>query len=479
MLSGISRVVSRRSEREDDDDDAISIGRSAHDDDDDDPAVSLESADEFSSDDGDPYGPYGSDGDSDDSRFSADHEHQRRGTKSFFDSVPGLSGGGDMFGGGDDDGATDADAGASDDGSFEPALFDDDDEDTWPDGTRRRRAQQAIYIPDEDLQLYLVGLRVTRLRAALWATACILSAGSLWLISRWVPRIWIRAVATQSTSSSTNAGSGSSKDDDFAKAHYIVVESAWHEPHVLPLGKTRFTTPVPLDTVFPASLEAPPAHRDDVAHPNYAQDDEESGQDGSTFGSAAPDSRFDLTNGAAGGGEDTLPRAQGAKATPPAVIKELKSVNYRYYKLLLHPGTGDFRLVRDWKDPKWTSGGGVSSLRVGLRSATASFRERLFGQNAIEIEARSVPQLLVDEVLHPFYVFQIASILLWSLDDYYCARPRSPVTDRATDDQVQTTRLRSPSSASRASRRRSSRRARCAPAFPLCWPQLSADERAP
>jgi cation-transporting ATPase 13A3/4/5 len=28
-------------------------------------------------------------------------------------------------------------------------------------------------------------------------------------------------------------------------------------------------------------------------------------------------------------------------------------------------------------------------------------------------------QLLVDEVLHPFYIFQIASIILWSLDDYY------------------------------------------------------------
>lgn len=29
--------------------------------------------------------------------------------------------------------------------------------------------------------------------------------------------------------------------------------------------------------------------------------------------------------------------------------------------------------------------------------------------------------LLVDEVLHPFYIFQVASIALWSLDNYYCA----------------------------------------------------------
>lgn len=41
------------------------------------------------------------------------------------------------------------------------------------------------------------------------------------------------------------------------------------------------------------------------------------------------------------------------------------------------------------------------------------------GPNVIDIASKSVIGLLVDEVLHPFYVFQIASIILWSLDDYY------------------------------------------------------------
>lgn len=26
----------------------------------------------------------------------------------------------------------------------------------------------------------------------------------------------------------------------------------------------------------------------------------------------------------------------------------------------------------------------------------------------------------MDEVLHPFYIFQIVSILLWAIDDYFC-----------------------------------------------------------
>lgn len=47
-------------------------------------------------------------------------------------------------------------------------------------------------------------------------------------------------------------------------------------------------------------------------------------------------------------------------------------------------------------------------------------RTTLFGKNVIEVASRSVGALLVDEVLHPFYIFQILSIALWSIDNYYC-----------------------------------------------------------
>ena len=70
----------------------------------------------------------------------------------------------------------------------------------------------------------------------------------------------------------------------------------------------------------------------------------------------------------------------------------------------------------DWRDPSWTT---LKSLRGGITDAIREDRKTMFDQNTIEIEARSIGQLLVDEVLHPFYIFQIASIILWSLDDYY------------------------------------------------------------
>lgn len=46
-------------------------------------------------------------------------------------------------------------------------------------------------------------------------------------------------------------------------------------------------------------------------------------------------------------------------------------------------------------------------------------RRILFGDNVIDVKGKSVGALFIDEVLHPFYVFQIASIVLWSIDDYY------------------------------------------------------------
>lgn len=47
------------------------------------------------------------------------------------------------------------------------------------------------------------------------------------------------------------------------------------------------------------------------------------------------------------------------------------------------------------------------------------YRQQLYGLNVISVEVRSYFSLLITEVLNPFYVFQIASIMLWSFDNYY------------------------------------------------------------
>ncbi|KAM5342744.1 hypothetical protein ACJ41O_013710 [Fusarium nematophilum] len=98
------------------------------------------------------------------------------------------------------------------------------------------------------------------------------------------------------------------------------------------------------------------------------------------------------------------------------IVDDLRTLDYRYVRLCFHPLKDKFMLFHGWKDPNWTD---VRLTRAGLDSDEKGVREVVFGSNLIDIEQKTMGQLLVDEVLHPFYVFQIASLVLWSLDSYY------------------------------------------------------------
>ncbi|KAJ7346731.1 hypothetical protein DFH08DRAFT_869152 [Mycena albidolilacea] len=91
-------------------------------------------------------------------------------------------------------------------------------------------------------------------------------------------------------------------------------------------------------------------------------------------------------------------------------------IDYRYSRFALDPRTGLFNMIRNWRDPSWT---GSQIVQNGMETPVRQQRLTLFGKNEVDIEGKSTVSLLVDEVIHPFYVFQIASVILWSLDDYY------------------------------------------------------------
>ncbi|XP_057696417.1 polyamine-transporting ATPase 13A3 isoform X2 [Corythoichthys intestinalis] len=55
----------------------------------------------------------------------------------------------------------------------------------------------------------------------------------------------------------------------------------------------------------------------------------------------------------------------------------------------------------------------------GLTRNQQEYRRLFFGMNEIEVKVPSVFKLLIKEVLNPFYIFQLFSIILWSADEYY------------------------------------------------------------
>ncbi|KAG5417665.1 hypothetical protein I9W82_005301 [Candida metapsilosis] len=98
------------------------------------------------------------------------------------------------------------------------------------------------------------------------------------------------------------------------------------------------------------------------------------------------------------------------------VVPYIHSFNYRYIKFFYDPMEDIFRTNSNWYDTRWLN---IKTIKEGISQSLQEQRLEIFDFNKIEIDEKSTIQLLADEVLHPFYVFQIFSIFLWLADDYY------------------------------------------------------------
>ncbi|KAL7625454.1 hypothetical protein AAE478_004674 [Parahypoxylon ruwenzoriense] len=78
------------------------------------------------------------------------------------------------------------------------------------------------------------------------------------------------------------------------------------------------------------------------------------------------------------------------------LLPELRILNYRYVRFFYHPLKDKFLICNGWKDPTWTH---VRALRAGIDGEEKDHRGRVFGENIIDIEQKSIPQLLVDETM--------------------------------------------------------------------------------
>lgn len=94
------------------------------------------------------------------------------------------------------------------------------------------------------------------------------------------------------------------------------------------------------------------------------------------------------------------PLAYGLDDENDPVLDNLRSLNYRYVRFSFHPLKDKFVLLNGWKDPNWTD---TQVVRTGLDTDEKSTREIIFGNNLIDIQQKSVSQLLIDEVIDKFH----------------------------------------------------------------------------
>lgn len=97
------------------------------------------------------------------------------------------------------------------------------------------------------------------------------------------------------------------------------------------------------------------------------------------------------------------------------VVPLLHSFKFRYINFFYSPVEDIFKTNSNWVDSHWLN---IRNTKEGISHKTHEQRRQIFDANSIEIDEKTILQLLVDEVLHPFYIFQVFSIFLWLADEY-------------------------------------------------------------
>ncbi|KAJ3187274.1 hypothetical protein HK101_009383, partial [Irineochytrium annulatum] len=222
---------------------------------------------------------------------------------------------------------------------------------------------QEIII-DDDLSIKITGYRIHWASMLFYRFFNIITLGITYLLSRWMPRMEIFLTATPCA---------------MDVATVVGVENQWGELSIEKVRRDAFPGGVVAD-VFP---DNPIGTVDDLLYSPNA---------------GAP-----------------RPRPPGSPRSPMMPI--LIYFDYHLIKFIFNPVTGLFETTQYWKDVDWKN---TSRVLDGVNGSAVVARRRLiFGENAVTIREKPTLKLLMDEVLHPFFIFQILSMILWSLDEYY------------------------------------------------------------
>jgi cation-transporting P-type ATPase 13A2 len=207
---------------------------------------------------------------------------------------------------------------------------------------------QKLYIETEDLTMAIAGFKTSTFGSLIYLAICILTAGIGYLVFRWVPRWRMSLVGSPAP---------------LRKCTWVVVEVSYGPQRRRPKQKAKkFQNQWGEFTVHYVAAE-------DYGYPIS-----------SVF--TAPSKE----------------KMNGARYDEDADLPHLRFVDYRYMRLLYHPIQDKFVLNNDWWDPQWVS---IKALREGLDAEEREPREQVFGKNLIEIQQKTIPELLLDEVGRP------------------------------------------------------------------------------
>lgn len=222
---------------------------------------------------------------------------------------------------------------------------------------------QRFYITEEDLVVGIAGYSTSKFKNAIYNFICIVSFGLLYLLLRWLPSYKVKLIGTKVP---------------LGKAEWVVLENEFGEFSIEPIKREWYNRPI--STILP--LDDPFQEIDGINDESYQHR------------------------------HHHYHHVTEKNPNIPILI----TFQYRYITFIYSPVEDIFKTNNNWTDPDWVD---LSSTLRGLSSGVQEDRILAFDSNQINLRVKTVAELLFNEVLHPFYVFQIFSIILWSLDEYY------------------------------------------------------------
>ena len=217
---------------------------------------------------------------------------------------------------------------------------------------------QRFYIAEEDLVIGIAAYQTSKFWYIIYNLCCLSTFGLVYLLTRWLPYLKVKFYGLKVP---------------LAKAEWVVVENEFGEFVMQPIDRQWYNRP--LSTVLPF---------ENYPNPSYEPND------------------------------INLSHHHANEINPNVPI--LITFEYRYIKFIYSPLDDLFKTNNNWIDPDWVDLGTVSN---GLTKGVQEDRELAFGKNQINLRMKTTSEILFNEVLHPFYVFQVFSIILWGIDEYY------------------------------------------------------------
>ncbi|KAL3978996.1 nuclear receptor co-repressor 2 [Sarotherodon galilaeus] len=241
----------------------------------------------------------------------------------------------------------------------------------------------------EEEEMELQGYRLCRWRLALVGLGVLCTGGFLLLVLYWMPEWCVKSTCTRTTARDAEVVLLRSTDE--FRRWFLARVRVMLAPGRNPFHSLETQTTSPSSPSSPSSLSCP-------------------------FSSSASPPQ---ANGHTAHPSDGSPAQELIRKFADYQPTQIRYFTFHSTKYYWNDEKQNFEVLTGLEDLQVSCSTLHSEHSTGLTRNQQEYRRLFFGVNEIAVKVPSVFKLLIKEVLNPFYIFQLFSVILWSADEYY------------------------------------------------------------